>query len=116
MKTQQFQCPRAAGGSQLYLGFRAVLQGTYLELAGETAGTGVGIAGTEVLSPVMVPLGQRTGSSVLLWPQPRLYRDLPATSGGWENEVGLWSDLEPSERSLSQPQVGLAGSRWLGLG
>lgn len=77
MKTQQFQCPRAAGGSQLYLGFRAVLQGTYLELAGETAGTGVGIAGTELLSPVMVrnrklgiavaPAKALQGSSSYFW-------------------------------------------------
>ena len=34
MKTQQLQFPRAAGGSSLYLGWSAVLQGTYLDLGG----------------------------------------------------------------------------------
>ena len=67
---------------------------------------GVGIAGTEFLSPVLPSLGHRIWSLVWVWPLPRLYRALPATSAGLGKIVGSWNDLNEYLRREPGPAPG----------
>lgn len=67
---------------------------------------GVGIAGTELLSPVLPSLGYRIWSLAWVWPPPRLYRALPATSAGLGKIAGSWNDLNEYLRREPGPAPG----------